>query len=159
MNEMGALRTDGSRRAVRFERTYAATPEEVWDALTNPDRLARWLAPGTITEESVALDFGDSGAVTGRVLRHEPPSVLEVEWRFAGEDQSVARFDLTPDGDGTRLVLEHRLLDSAHAAGYAAGWHAHLSALGDALEGGDGSWDERFAAVLPGYREAAAALP
>ena len=40
----GQLRVDGDRRAVRFERRYEATPAEVWSALTEPERLARWLA-------------------------------------------------------------------------------------------------------------------
>jgi hypothetical protein len=54
--------------------------------------------------------------------------------------------------------LEHVALGIDHAAGYAAGWHAHLDALRDELEGGSGSWDERFADVLPSYRQAAEQL-
>ena len=50
MTEAGVLRPDGRRLAVRFERTYAAPIDEVWDALTSPERLARWLAPGRIDE-------------------------------------------------------------------------------------------------------------
>ena len=42
---LGALRADGSRAAVRFERTYATTCEDLWSAVTEPERLARWFAP------------------------------------------------------------------------------------------------------------------
>src|SRR5579884_1460001 len=161
MKEHGVLRAEGERRGVRFERRFAAPVDEVWDALTSPDRRARWLAHGRIEDTpggAVRLDFGEGGLVTGRVLSWEPPSLLEFEWRFAGETESVVRFELFADGDGTRLVLDHRALAEEHAAGYSAGWHAYLAALGDHLEGRQGSWDERFASALPQYRESAAGL-
>src|SRR5579884_1951441 len=161
MKEHGVLRAEGERRGVRFERRFAAPVDEVWDALTSPERRARWLAHGRIEDTpggAVRLDFGEGGLVTGRVLSWEPPSLLEFEWRFAGETESVVRFELFADGDGTRLVLDHRALAEEHAAGYSAGWHAYLAALGDHLEGRQGSWDERFASALPQYRESAAGL-
>jgi uncharacterized protein YndB with AHSA1/START domain len=157
MTELGTLRPDGARRAVRFERRYDAPPAEVWSALTEPERLARWLAPAELEPHAggvVAARF-DETTVTGRVLAWEPPSLLEYEWRFEGEPESVVRFELEPDGDGTLLVLDHRLLAPEQAVGYGAGWHAHLDALRDLLEGGSGSWDERFEALLPRYRELA----
>lgn len=161
MNEAGVLRAEGERRGVRFERLYSVPAEELWDALTSPERLARWLAPGSVgngPDSSVRLDFGQGGLVTGRVLCWEPPSLLELEWRFDGETESVVRFELSPAAEGTLLVLDHRALAAGHATGYSAGWHAHLASLSDQLEGRDGSWDERFAAALPHYRESAAAL-
>src|SRR5579884_2974416 len=106
------------------------------------------------------IDFGND-VVTGDVLRFEPPALLEVEWRFAGEDESALRFELAADGDGTLLVLEHLALGDPHATGYGAGWHAHLDLLEALLAGRTpGSWDARFAELLPRYREvAAASLP
>jgi uncharacterized protein YndB with AHSA1/START domain len=161
MNEPGVLRAEGDRRGVRFERWFAVPAEELWDALTSPERLARWLAPGTVgdgADSTVRLDFGEGGVVTGRVLHWEPPSVLEFEWRFAGETESVVRFELSSSDEGTHLVLDHRALAAEHATGYGAGWEAYLASLSDHLEGRSGSWDERFAAALPRYRESAAAL-
>lgn len=158
---LGTLQIDGERRRVRFERTFDAPVDDVWSALADAPRLARWLAPGSIGDEpggTVVLDFGEGGQVSGRVLRSERPTLLEFEWRFTGETLSIVRIELSAAGAKTQLVLEHRALGSEHAVGYAAGWHAHLHALRDELEGGDGSWDERFAAVLPSYRGAAAAI-
>jgi len=40
---VGQLRLDGDRRAVRFERHYETTIEDLWEAVSNPDRLRRWL--------------------------------------------------------------------------------------------------------------------
>lgn len=155
---LGTVHADGDRRRLRFERIFDASVDEVWSALTEPERLARWLAPGSIEDKpggSVSFDFGEGGLVTGAVLRHERPSVLEFEWRFDGETQSIVRFMLQAEGLRTHLVLEHFALGTVHAAGYAAGWHAHLDGLRDEIEGGAGSWDERFADVLPSYRRAA----
>jgi uncharacterized protein YndB with AHSA1/START domain len=134
------------RRTLRFERRYDASPAEVWSALTEPERLARWLAPAEIGD-TVRIDFGND-VVTGRVLVRDEPHVLEYEWRFAGEDESIVRFELAADADGTVLRLEHRLLGPEHALGYSAGWHAYLDALGGAEE----PWDDRFAELLPLYR-------
>jgi hypothetical protein len=46
MTDLGSLRIDGDRCGLRFERVYDTTPDDLWSALTEPERLARWLAPG-----------------------------------------------------------------------------------------------------------------
>jgi len=46
----GALRPDADCLAVRFERRYPATPAEVWNAVTQPERITRWLAPTTLLD-------------------------------------------------------------------------------------------------------------
>lgn len=43
--QLGEIGLEGDRASVRFERRYAATPADVWSAVTEPDRLARWLGP------------------------------------------------------------------------------------------------------------------
>jgi uncharacterized protein YndB with AHSA1/START domain len=135
------------RRTITFERRYDAPPAEVWSALTEPERLARWLAPAEIGD-SVRIDFGND-VVTGRVLVRDEPHVLEYEWRFTGEEESVVRFELLAAADGTLLRLEHRRLAPEHALGYSAGWHAYLE---DLLTGRRSPWDDRFAELLPLYR-------
>jgi uncharacterized protein YndB with AHSA1/START domain len=135
------------RCTITFERRYDASPAEVWAALTEPERLARWLAPAEIGD-TVRIDFGND-VVTGRVLVRDEPRVLEYEWRFAGEDESVVRFELLADDEGTLLRLEHRRLGPEHALGYSAGWHAYLD---DLLTGPRSPWEERFAELLPLYR-------
>ena len=155
MSEHGVLRVEGERRGVRFERVSPVAPAEVWSALVVPERLERWLAPAQLDAKAggeVRIEFGADQVVTGVVLACEPQRVLEYEWRFPGEEESVVRFELSPHEDGTLLVLDHRLLALEQAVGYAAGWHAHLDRLGASLRGETISWDERFAEVLPQYR-------
>lgn len=149
----GALRSDGDRCAVHFERLYDFTPDELWSALTDPRRLRRWLADTPRFEGraggQVELAF-DEGTAEGRVLTWDEPRVLEYEWRFPGEDESVVRFELRPQDAGTLLVLDHWRLGRAAGTGYAAGWHAHLDALAGAIELVE--WQQRLEGLLPLYR-------
>jgi uncharacterized protein YndB with AHSA1/START domain len=160
----GVLRLDGDRRAVRFERAYAAGPAELWSALTEPDRVRRWLGAevtGGRIEPGGEFTFrwspdDDEQTARCRVLTFDPPRTFELSWGFTGEPDSVVRIELAaaPAG-GTLLTLDHRLMPTNQASGYGAGWHAYLDALGDdALP----PWDDRFMALWPQYKEAAAAL-
>ena len=160
-DESGTIRADGDRFAVRFERRYPAGPAELWASLTEPERLRRWLAEVVDGRLEPAGEFtfrwdGDgSQTARCRVRLFEPPKALELTWSFTGEPDSVLRLELSPDGAGTLLVLDHRLLPPGQAAGYGAGWQAYLDALGELDLA---SWDARFAEFLPGYREQLAAL-
>jgi uncharacterized protein YndB with AHSA1/START domain len=152
--DLGVLRNDDERCAVRFKRLYDFTPAELWAALTDPERLARWLAQAEVDPGvggRVRLGF-DDGVTEGRVLTWDEPHVLEYEWRFAGEDESVIRFELRPQEFGTLLLLDHRRLGRSAGAGYSAGWHAHLDALGRRYEFSDDAWTQRFEELLPYYR-------
>jgi len=154
----GALRADGERCAVGFERLYDFTPEELWAVLTDPAQLGGWLAQCPRFDREVGgeveLVFGDGSGEArahGRILTFEEPRVLEYEWRFPGEDESVVRFELVPQELGTLLRLDHRLLGREAGAGYGAGWHAHLDALGRRDAFSDGSWAHRYEELLPEY--------
>ena len=160
--EQGVLRNDGERCAVAFRRLYDFTAEELWSALTDPDRIGRWLATAARFDREaggqVELVFGDwSGdqRACGRILTWDEPRVLEYEWRFPGEDESIVRFELHPQEFGTLLVLDHRQLGRAAGSGYGAGWHAHLDALSGVYDFSDAAWTRRFEELLPDYRSQA----
>jgi len=163
MSSIGTYRPDGERRSVRFEREYDAPVAEVWAAVTEPDQLRGWLAAGGAELEprvggrfAVRMTPGEEETAWGAVLAFEPPRLLEIEWHYEGEDESVLRIELHPSGERTLLVLDHRLLQAGQAPGYGAGWHAYLDALDDFLRGRSGSWEARFQARLEDYRRAAA---
>ena len=156
---LGTLRNDGERCAVHFRRLYDFTPEELWVALTDPGRLGGWLAHSPRFDREVGgeveLVFGDRTGdqrASGRIVTWDEPRVLEYEWRFPGEDDSIVRFELHPQEVGTLLVLDHRQLGRAAGAGYGAGWHAHLDALGRLYAWSDEAWTRRFEELLPDYR-------
>ena len=152
---MGTLTRQGDRATVRFERWLDAVIDDVWAALTTPEGLEAWLAPAQLELRdggNMDIDFGEDGLAGGVILELEPPRLLEYEWGFPGEPDSILRFELSPRNDGTMLVLEHRLLPGDQSVGYSAGWHAHLDHLAAVVAGRHpGSWDERFAELLPAY--------
>ena len=160
--EHGILRNDGERCAVAFRRLYDFTADELWSALTDPAQLGRWLATATRFDREaggeVELVFADSSGdqhAGGRILTWDEPHVLEYEWRFPGEDDSIVRFELHPQEFGTLLVLDHRQLGRTAGSGYGAGWHAHLDALGRLYDFSDDAWTQRFEELLPDYRSQA----
>ena len=65
-----------------------------------------------------------------------------------------------PVDGGTQFTLTHRGLAERLAAGYGAGWQAHLEGLGTHLDGPEGAplpWDAgRFDHLLPAYTALAA---
>jgi uncharacterized protein YndB with AHSA1/START domain len=148
---------------VRFERRYDATPDELWSALTEPERLTRWLANVAELElrpgGRFLLVWQEDGQQTdGTVLDLEPGRVLELGWTYPDEPDSAVRFELRPDGDGTVLVLDHRGLPPRAIAGYGAGWHSHLDSLDAHLAGGSADWSARFQELGPDYERQAEAV-
>lgn len=161
----GQLRAEGDRCGVRFERRYDAKPDEIWSALTEPERLGRWLADVAELELRVGgrflLRWHESDATQetdGTILALEPNRLLELNWTYPGEPDSVARFELQPDGDGTVLILDHRGLPPGAIAGYGAGWHSHLDSLDAHLHGGQADWSTRFQELGPAYEASARTL-
>jgi uncharacterized protein YndB with AHSA1/START domain len=127
---------DGSCE-VRYTRYYRAAPDEVWAALTQADSLARWLAP----PGEVALRRGgpfelqlEGETMKGRVRAVEPSRLLELDWAAGDEEPSIVRFELSPDGGGTVLVLDHRRIDARVGMRYMARWGTHLERLDAVVE-------------------------
>jgi uncharacterized protein YndB with AHSA1/START domain len=91
----------------------------------------------------------------GRIVKYEPPSLLEYTWRERGND-SLVRMELIPDGENTVLVVTHSGL-SMEAHGFAAGWHSHLDWLDHVLAGTAATYDEkaRFMELMAQYSASA----
>jgi uncharacterized protein YndB with AHSA1/START domain len=126
----------GDRRvALRLTRRYAASPAEVWAALTEPASIARWLGRPVQIEVASGGTFrlqftaDETTRLDGRIRELDPGRVLELDWSVPGELPSVVRFELAEDGDGSLLVLDHRLLEERVGQGYAHGWERHLGRL------------------------------
>jgi len=113
--------------------------ERVWTALTAPDWLPQWLAPGTIElwlGGAVGLDFSDSGgAIDSTVNALTLGAMLEYSWSQPGEPERPMRWQLEPLGPTTRLMLTLNLPATENVARSCAGWAAHLDMLVAALAG------------------------
>jgi uncharacterized protein YndB with AHSA1/START domain len=95
----------GEARSVTIARTYDTTIEDLWEACTTADRIARWLTP-----VSGDLELGGhyqlEGNAGGEVTACDPPNSFAATWEF-GDQVSWIEVRITPDGDGARLELEH----------------------------------------------------
>lgn len=113
--------------------------QEVWSALTDPETLARWLAPGSIEPwrgGAARLDFVDSGiAIDSRVSDCEAPRLLEFSWSGPGEPVRPLLWELEPAGEGCRLRLVVGVPEGEDAARAAAGFAAHIEMLMATLAG------------------------
>lgn len=165
MIELGTLRPDDDRCAVRFERLYDATPEELWRALTDEEQLRGWLANTVRLDPRPGGDFefrfgdADTEWAAGNVETADPPRLLALRWRFPGEPESYVRFEIEPRDAGALLVLDHRRLALSSGAAYSAGWHAHLDLLDSVVSGAEApDWRERYRQLRPDYDRQAAAL-
>lgn len=146
----GVVTTEGDARRLFFQRRYRQPVEKVWAALTTPERLSDWFAEAEVDlRVGGVIKLGWNGVhktdVTITVC--DPPRALAWRWTI-GERDTLVRFDLAPDGaGGCALTLTHTglSLDGARDGGVRAGWHAHLEALPDAIEGRATPWETKTA--------------
>jgi len=102
---------EGAARAVVLRRSFAAPADDLWDAITDPERVSRWFLPvsGDLRVGGVYQVEGNAG---GRILRCEPPTLLVVTWIFGADIEtttgSEVHVTLSPEPDGgTELMLRH----------------------------------------------------
>ena len=144
MNDTTLL-TDREPPGVRLVRDLPDPPAVVWRALTEREQLRSWFPCDVIVRggrwvPGAAITFPFPPEVieitlTGEVLEVEEPRRLAFSW---GDE--TLRFELTPHGEGTRLVLTNEL-PAARGARNAAGWDVCL----ERLAGGEpAAWQPRF---------------
>ncbi|MGY1726497.1 SRPBCC family protein [Geodermatophilus sp. SYSU D01062] len=124
--------------AVTVRREYPAAPGDVWEAVTDPARLARWFAPVT-GDLRAGGTFAVEGNADGEIRECTPPSTLVLTW---GGPVSVVTVSLTPAGGGTVLALEHTVPLAFAGSGAGAlfvgpGWDVALLGLALHLRGED----------------------
>lgn len=135
------LTITGPRPVLRMERRLAHPVEKVWRALTDPEQSKHWF-PGPFNGDLVvggALTFAPSGPgedpSTGVVTEVDPPRLLAFEWV-----DEMLRWELSPDGDGCLLVLEHFVNFYPDVASFASGWLMCFDALDHVLDGSPQAW-------------------
>jgi uncharacterized protein YndB with AHSA1/START domain len=119
---------------IERETLVEASPEEVWEALTDEDRLEEWLAPEV---ELDPIEGGEIAVRDGSEERSGTVESVEEQERFAftwtrpGEGESFVEFTIEGLPGGTRVtVIETPIGPTAMAAG---GWGPRLARLHHAL--------------------------
>jgi uncharacterized protein YndB with AHSA1/START domain len=159
----GTLTFEGDYATITFERRFRHPVHVVWEALTESEHLARWYMTRARLDarEGGSIDYRSGPAqyhVTGKILVWDPPRVFEHEWNVEPRkelpkgEKSIVRWELTPDGDGTLLRIEHRRLTRATSIGFVSGIHAFLDRLENELDGvALVDWVTRVNEVRPNY--------
>lgn len=146
----GTIEATPTGGVIRFERHLRHPVPEVWEAVTEPARIADWWLPfpADITVDlrpgglMVMAATGDEPmTITCEILRVEPPVLLEHTHVDPG---SRVLWELEPDGQGCTLRLSHFVTDPATAIDncYTVGLHTSLERLAPALDGRPVPWDD-----------------
>ena len=159
---LGSLRSADGKGVVRVQDRFDTDINDLWSALTDSGRLARWMGEVAgdlrLGGEFRARFYASGWEGTGRVAECEPPRRLLLQTMEPGQvDEHVIEVTLAADGDQTVLVWEERGMPLDHLAAYGAGIQVHVEDLAAYLGGRDrcdasARWNE----LLPGYQDLAA---
>ncbi|HEY7968079.1 MAG TPA: SRPBCC domain-containing protein [Solirubrobacteraceae bacterium] len=137
---------------VRLERVFSASPEEVFDAWTNPAVLERWWGPRpTWDSPGCDVDLRVGGSYLLRMRNPDSGTILEVggeyrvierprrlvyTWAWLGDSmpgagqESLVTVEFQGEGATTRVVLEHAGLPTEESrTAHREGWEGCLSNL------------------------------
>ena len=147
---LGSLRSADGKGVVRMEDRLDTAIADVWSALTDPSRLARWYGEVEgdlrLGGEYRARLLASGWEGTGRIEACAPRQrLLLVTRHVKAQDEGVIEVTLAPDGDLTILVWEERGMPLDYLAAYLAG-----------RERCDA--EARFGELLPAYQDLAASI-
>jgi uncharacterized protein YndB with AHSA1/START domain/predicted enzyme related to lactoylglutathione lyase len=141
--------------ALVVRRTYKASRERVFDALTKPDVIRRWMGPPEVEVRDVQFEAregakyriemsnadGERYVVGGMIRELRAPERVSYTWQWEDDDgrpegdQTLVTVDLCERGVDTELVLTHeRFTDPESRARHNSGWSGSLDKLGEALQ-------------------------
>ncbi|TDD57821.1 hypothetical protein E1263_22060 [Kribbella antibiotica] len=136
----------GAAYTIELRRRYKAHIDEVWDALTSPERLPRWLKPVT-GDLRIGGRFELGGDEHGEILQCEPPRLLKVSWLYGadawpGTSEVEVRLTPGPTGDTEfelihAAIVEEPLFPVYGPGAGGVGWDLALLALARLLADGD----------------------
>jgi uncharacterized protein YndB with AHSA1/START domain len=137
-----------TRPSLTLKRRLNASPEKVYAAWTDPQKIARWIGPAQVKAGSVQAEIdartggrfrlsftAENGEYhqVGGVYREVVPNqrlVFSWAWHSTPERESLVTVTLKPDGAGTLLTLSHeKFFDQAAADGHRNGWTGSLDRL------------------------------
>lgn len=159
MKQLGAVsrsvrstERDGKEaKVIAVTRTFATTPDDLWEAITVAERLRRWFYPVT-GDLKLGGRYQLKGNAGGTITRCEPRRELAVTWEYWG-DVSWVEVRLEPESpERTRLDLEHTMLAGDHWQEFGpgaggVGWDLALVGLDQLLAGGE--WSEKAFSASP----------
>lgn len=161
MTELGTITRHDGQYVLVQTRTFEAPLEDVWAAVTEPERLARWIGSWTGDPASGAVMFrmlfegDDHEAETMTIRVCEPPHRLHLTSQ-AGEDTWLLELDLTHADGVTTLTFSQPGVRPDQLGEVGPGWDYYLDRLVDAETGQDPArrvWDDYYPATKAHYTD------
>ncbi len=156
----GHVETRDGKPVLVLTRRFTAPIEDVWAAVTESDRLARWIGrwegdPATGSVQLHMLVEEGHGGEPVEIRRCEPPRVLQVT-TWQGDEAWHLDLELAHSGGVTTLTFSQPGLTAEAATDVGPGWEYYFDRLVDAEEGRDPA-DRDFSrdyhpAMSPHYR-------
>ena len=161
---LGSLGSADGKGVVRMEDRFGTDIDDLWSALTDPRRLARWMGEVEgdlrLGGEFRARFFSSGWEGTGRVEACEPPRRLLLLTVQPGQSREhFIEVTLAADGAQTIVVWEERGMPLGQLAAYGAGIQVHVEDLAAHLAGRERcDADARWNALRPAYQDLAASV-
>jgi uncharacterized protein YndB with AHSA1/START domain len=144
---------DGTKSATArlvVRRTIHATPEQLFEAWTQPGHLKKWWGPHPVTCLGAEIDLRVGGVyrianqfpdgsvlwIFGQFEVVDPPHKLVYTWRVDPQSRASERVAVAfePRGDATEVTVEHeRIPDLATRDRHQLGWEGCLDGLANYL--------------------------
>ncbi len=135
----------GEGNTVTLRRTYNASIDDVWDALTKPERIGRWFLPIS-GDFRLGGSYQFEGNAGGKILACEKPNRLLATWVYGSEDPSAVsevEIRLTAAGDESTVfemahtaVVPEEMWDTFGPGAVGVGWDGGVMGLGLYLDSG-----------------------
>lgn len=138
-----------------YEEVYATDIDDLWNAITTRERLARWMVDYTGDLRhgdtwAVATSGDEESWATGTITSCDAPRSFTTTWHAAQEEPTELTVTLEEADGSTRMRLVHTGIRSIF---YGAGWQTYLERLIADVAGESipDDWDARFAELSPEY--------
>jgi uncharacterized protein YndB with AHSA1/START domain len=157
----GTMQSAQGRGVVRLQSRYDSDIEDLWAALTTPQRIARWYGKVEgdlrLGGHFTAFVHGSQWEGRGHIDECDPPRRLRVTTSEEGGPEEAVTAELAADGSQTLLTIEVRGIPLDKVFAYAAGWHVHVEDLSGHLAGQDcadfgAAWLARWDGLAQSYR-------
>jgi uncharacterized protein YndB with AHSA1/START domain len=96
----------GEAHVLTISQAYDTDPADLWDAVTNIERIPRWLMPIS-GDLKIGGSYQLEGHAAGTVLTCDPPKNFTATWEYGGNISWIDVSISSENPDRARLVLEH----------------------------------------------------
>lgn len=115
-------------KPIHHEVEFHGTPQQVYDAYMNASaRMQYTEGKAEISSEEGGAFSCHDGQIVGRNLELLPGKRIVQAWRVSGWPEGLyttVHFELTADGEKTKLVMDHHGVPDAFEEHISGGWHA-----------------------------------